>query len=375
MSQKIVQLPYKTSSQLGIEPYATLLNQLCRAFEDVVKEAIPWLLHTKDELNIPVTVMLLRSGLVNVSLQEQLIKMNPRRVVEPADLHYRGPRSARSSRQGQRGESKHLRNFGGRCPPAIYKARKRKTLHVAPEMGTLKVEGIPSFFFRVCLVADINNYMKYITAGQDASGVNNDQAKVHHFALVLANMHEEQGAVFQQKPFFGLFSSSVNDLHSMEAHLGTARRGIIVTPSALCGLCTSQDSRSHRHFLPKLLLAKNCEGWSAFHKLLLSLLKFLAPFLKEYDLQLAARDLYRGTLHLLLVLLHAPEYHPQRITPLHSPSRHLRNVKFDSIPDMDHMPPISSDFASVVRIPELRNGLDQYLQCYEQQVQFSDDMV
>ena len=74
MSQKIVQLPYKTSSQLGIEPYATLLDQLCRAFEDVVKEAIPWLLHTKDELNIPVTVMLLRSGLVNVSLQEQLVK-------------------------------------------------------------------------------------------------------------------------------------------------------------------------------------------------------------------------------------------------------------------------------------------------------------
>ena len=83
-----------------------------------------------------------------------------------------------------------------------------------------------------------------------------------------------------------------------------SRRGIIVTPSALCGLCTSQDSRSHRHFLPKLLLAKNCEGWSAFHKLLLSLLKFLAPFLEESDLQLAARDLYKGTLHLLLVLLH-----------------------------------------------------------------------
>ena len=73
MSQKIVQLLYKTSSQLGREIYVTLLDQLCRAFEDVAKEAITWLLYAEDErkLNIPVTVTLLRSGLVNVSLQDQ----------------------------------------------------------------------------------------------------------------------------------------------------------------------------------------------------------------------------------------------------------------------------------------------------------------
>ncbi|KIK34511.1 hypothetical protein CY34DRAFT_17670 [Suillus luteus UH-Slu-Lm8-n1] len=45
---------------------------------------------------------------------------------------------------------------------------------------------------------------------------------------------------------------------------------------------------SHRLFMPKLLLSENREGWSAFHKLLLSLFKFLAPFLKEADLQLAS---------------------------------------------------------------------------------------
>ena len=59
--------------------------------------------------------------------------------------------------------------------------------------------------------------------------------------------------------------------------------------------------------MPKLLL-------SAFHKLLLSLFKFLAPFLKEADLQLAARDLCRGTLRLLLVLLHDSPQIPQRIS-------------------------------------------------------------
>jgi CCR4-NOT transcription complex subunit 1 len=73
MSQKIVQLLYKTQSQLGREVYVALLEQLCQAFEDVAKEAITWLLYAEDErkFNVPVTVTLLRSNLVNTSLQDQ----------------------------------------------------------------------------------------------------------------------------------------------------------------------------------------------------------------------------------------------------------------------------------------------------------------
>jgi len=126
------------------------------------------------------------------------------------------------------------------------------------KQGILKVEDVSSFFFHICLEAGINSYTKCITAREfdytfqaldamsrlivytikyhgDASGVNNDQAKVHYLmkilsivVLVLTNMHEEQGAVFQQKPFFRFFSSLVNDLHSMEAHLGTAYFHLLV---------------------------------------------------------------------------------------------------------------------------------------------------
>jgi CCR4-NOT transcription complex subunit 1 len=137
--------------------------------------------------------------------------------------------------------------------------------------------------------------------------------------------------------------------------------------------------------MPKLLLSENREGWSAFHKLLLSLFKFLAPFLKEADLQLAARDLYRGTLRLLLVLLHdfpefLSEYYfslcdviPPRCIQLRNiilsafplsivlPDPHLRNVKFDAMPEMCLIPPILSDFASGLKSTDLRNTLDQYL--------------
>jgi CCR4-NOT transcription complex subunit 1 len=50
MSQKIVQLLFKTTSSLGREVYVALLDQLCHSFEDVAKEAITWLLYADDEV-------------------------------------------------------------------------------------------------------------------------------------------------------------------------------------------------------------------------------------------------------------------------------------------------------------------------------------
>ena len=88
MSQKIVQLLYKTPSQLARDVYVALLGRLCRQFEDVEREALTWLLYAEDEVsqlrlcsaptncfqrkyNVEVTVTLLRSGLINVTLQDQ----------------------------------------------------------------------------------------------------------------------------------------------------------------------------------------------------------------------------------------------------------------------------------------------------------------
>ena len=127
------------------------------------------------------------------------------------------------------------------------------------------------------------------------------------------------------------------------------------------------------------------QGWSAFYKLLLSLFKFLSPFLKSAELQQSSRDLYRRSLRLLLVLLHdfpefLSEYYfslcdmiPPRCIQLRNivlsafpptltlPDPHLRNVKFDSIPEMGPIPPILSDFTSGLKNGDLRTYLDQYL--------------
>jgi CCR4-NOT transcription complex subunit 1 len=52
IAQKIVQLLYKTPSQLGREIYVALLDQICQSFDEVAKEVIPWLIESTDEVRI-----------------------------------------------------------------------------------------------------------------------------------------------------------------------------------------------------------------------------------------------------------------------------------------------------------------------------------
>ncbi|EJF62472.1 Not1-domain-containing protein [Dichomitus squalens LYAD-421 SS1] len=497
MSQKIVQLLYKTPSQLGREIYVALLDQLCHSFEEVAREAITWLIYAEDErkFNVPVTVTLLRSGLVTISQEDQqlakLLYSDPRPSLQnfaaglireclaadpplatQAQFSYSLEAFNQLAQQGKTNDeaSRLLDDLRGvprrtaqtantpvaDSQPARQPSVKpetetlREKLFIwfqqwisiyqrshSPEksfvpyitqltrQGILKAEDVSSFFFRVCAESSVNSYIKHVNAGEfgfafqaldamsrlivyiikyhgDASGVNNDQAKVHYltkilsiFVLVLANMHEEQGPHFQQKPFFRFFSSLLNDLHSVESSLGSAYFQLLIAisdtfsslqPTYFPGFAFSWMSLiSHRLFMPKLLLSDNREGWSAFYKLLLSLFKFLAPFLKTADLQPAGRDLYRGTLRLLLVLLHdfpefLSEYYfslcdviPPRCIQFRNivlsayppnvvlPDPHLRDIDFEAIPEMGPIPPILSDFAASLRAGDLRMYLDQFL--------------
>ncbi|KAJ3775594.1 Not1-domain-containing protein [Lentinula raphanica] len=493
MSQKIVQLLYKTSSSLGREVYVALLQQLCNAFEDVAKEAITWLLYAEDErkFNISVTVTLLRSSLLNVGMLDQALaktmymgSMGPRPsflnfiaglireclsseppVASQAQFQYCIEMLTNTVQEGKATDqvSKLLDDLRGVRRPStvvlpesrqpstkpgienmrekllgwfqqwinIYQRSHSPEKNFVPfitqltKAGIVKEDDTSSLFFRVCAEASVSHYLKSTAAGEydyafqaldamsrlivymikyhgDPSGGNVDQAKAHYlskilsiFVLVLANVHEEQGVSFQSKPFFRFFSSLINDLHSMEVHLGTAYFQLLfcisdtfisLQPTNFPGFAFSwMCLLSHRLFMPKLLLSENREGWSAFHKLLGSLLKFLAPFLKEADLKTGARDLYRGALRILLVLLHdfpefLSEYYftlcdviPPRCIQLRNiilsafpltiilPDPHLRNVSLDSIPEMGPIPPVLSDFTSPLKNTELRSHLDQYL--------------
>lgn len=66
---------------------------------------------------------------------------------------------------------------------------------------------------------------------------------------------------------------------------------------------------SHRSFMPKLLKVKTESGWHVLQSLLVDLFTFLEPFLRDIQLSPSIRLLYKGTLRVLLVLLHDfPEF-------------------------------------------------------------------
>ncbi|KLO12020.1 Not1-domain-containing protein [Schizopora paradoxa] len=494
ISQKIVQYLYKTSTQLGRELYATLLEQLCQSYDEVAKEAITWLIYAEDDrkFNIPVTVTLLRCRLVSVAEEDQqlarLLVMSPRPVLQDFavglmrecltcdppiatrqqftltldtlaqlvqtsrateiatqfldDLRgvtrqATGPpvqASATDSTTSARPDNEQLQLLLFKCFQqwvAVFQRSSSPEKSFVPyitnltKQNILKAEDTSSFFFRVCAETSVGHYSNCLASGDfdnaflaldamsklivfiikyhgDASGANNLNAKVHYMTkilsivvLVVANRHEEQGPAFEQKPFFRFFSSLLSDLHGIESHLGDAYLPLLVAlsdtfsslqPVYFPGFAFSWMTLvSHRLFMPKLLSSSNRDGWQAFHKLLLALFKFMAPFLRNAKLQLASRNLYRGTLRLLLVLLHdfpdfLSEYYfslcdvvPPRCIQLRNiimsafpasatlPDPHLPGMKLEDIPNMSPIPSIFSDFTATLKTGDLRTYLDQYL--------------
>ncbi|CAG8523976.1 14374_t:CDS:10, partial [Acaulospora morrowiae] len=296
------------------------------------------------------------------------------------------------------------------------------------QQGVLKGEEISSMFFRVCTEMSVDHYLKQKLAHatptisyqaidafsklivllvkyhSDPEGVNNNVAKINYLTkilsiivLVLAQAHEQRRQQFNQKPFFRLFSSLLNDLNSYEQQLQPIYFQILIAlssntfhtlqPFFFPGFTFAWLSLiSHRLFMPKLLLAENQKGWPAFHKLLICLFKFLVPFLRNVEMRDTTRLLYRGTLRVLLVLLHDfPEflcdYHfsfcdvippsciQLRNLILSAFPRNMRlpdpfttpNLKVDLLPEISQSPRVLSDYSSALIANNLKNDIDTYL--------------
>lgn len=91
--------------------------------------------------------------------------------------------------------------------------------------------------------------------------------------------------------------------------------------------------------MPKLV--NDQQGWPHFQKLLIALLRFLEPYLRNAELTDSVRLLYKGTLRVLLVLLHdfpefLCEYHFEvRLLPKHSLSAMMCWLIASSVDDAD----------------------------------------
>ena len=215
--------------------------------------------------------------------------------------------------------------------------------------------------------------------------------------LVLAQSHEELGPHFQQKPFYRFFSSLLSNLNQIEVHLGSAYYQILVAlshsvntlqPLFFSGFTLSWMALvSHRLFMPKLLNMKDREGWSSFHRLLISLLRFLAPFIRKGgEMPETVRSICLGTVRIILVLLHDfPEFLtvyyysladaiPTSCTQLHNlissafplstklPDPLRVEASTEASSEYNVAPTILSDFTAALQPAELRGQLEQALQ-------------
>jgi len=201
---------------------------------------------------------------------------------------------------------------------------------------------------------------------------------------------------FDQRPYFRLLLNLLQDLNVPDPVLDSSNASVLAAfatalhalqPAVAPGFAFSWlELVSHRMLMPNLLLAKSHKGWILMHRLLVDLFVFLEPYLRQVQLSDAVRLLYKGTLRVLLVLLHdfpefLSDYHfsfcdviPSSCIQLRNlflsafprsmrlPDPFTPNLKVDLLPEISQPPRILSNCVVALQACGLRDPLDEYLQ-------------
>jgi len=498
ISQKVVQLLYKTTSPLGREVYVLMLQQLCDLSRKIDKEVKQWLIYAEDSVsalssteleadviqrkfNIPVTVTLIRTSFINVpELDSQLSQMTLRsfapetldfvsdlirecsvseqaavprngfasslaallkahelgRSTQAVDLllhDLRGPRSHEMSVVSSDGldskppidaklQERLAHYFLGWV--RVYSTSKNPEVAFVPYITYLQKEGIlngedvSSAFYRTAIncAVDLDGGKLDSTAvfyGTDSlaklivlivknygdkSGTSSVSRTVYYYNKIITIMsyalvQRQLGEPFNQRPWTRFFTSMLSELGSIEHGLPDTYYGCLKSFANVLGITQPTYAPrfafgwlsivSHRLFMPKLLSAPRDEGWPEFHRCLMWLLRFLAPFLQG-EMTSSSRSIFRGTLRILLVLMHDfPEflvefYHtlstaipphcvqlrnivlaafPQSEAPLPDCYKRLDQL----VPEMQRFPTVRSDYMSALATGNVKGGIDQYV--------------
>ena len=115
---------------------------------------------------------------------------------------------------------------------------------------------------------------------------------------------------------------------------------------------------AHPAFMPRLLLAPNRKGWPLFQRLMLELLAFLEPHLSRARLSKPIRQLYDGTLRMLLVLLHdfpefLSDYHFSLCDAIPPTCVQMRNLVLSAFPRNMRLPDPFTPNLKVDLLPEI----------------------
>lgn len=206
---------------------------------------------------------------------------------------------------------------------------------------------------------------------------------------------------FDPRPYFRLFLDLLHDFNAFDPTLDSTNFQVLtafafafnrIQPAIVPGFAFAWlELISHRMFMPSLLLAKQGKGWTYMHKLLMDLFRFLEPFLRKAELNDPIRILYKGTLRVLLVLLHDfPEflcdYHfsfcdviPTTCIQLRNlilsafprnmrlPDPFTPNLKVDLLPEISQSPRILADYVIALQDNNLKQEIDVFLKARQPQ--------
>lgn len=212
--------------------------------------------------------------------------------------------------------------------------------------------------------------------------------------VIQRDFHERR-ANFQPRPYFRLFVTWLQDLNAADPILDSSNFQVLtIFGTALLALQPLQvpgwsfawlELISHRMFMPNLLLSNSPKGWPLFQRLLVALFKFMEPYLRNADVSDPIRLLYKGTLRVLLVLLHdfpeflcdnhftfcdviPPSCIQMRNLILSAFPRNMRlpdpftpNLKVDLLPEISQAPHILYDVEPALKSKQLKAEVDEYL--------------
>ncbi|KAL6645362.1 hypothetical protein ACP70R_016970 [Stipagrostis hirtigluma subsp. patula] len=206
---------------------------------------------------------------------------------------------------------------------------------------------------------------------------------------------EEKKASFNPRPYFRLFITWLYDLTTSDVHhdgsnfqvlTAFANAFHVLQPLRVPAWSFAWlELVSHRSFMPRLLMCSSQKGWPFFQRLLVDLFKFMEPYLRNAELPEPVHLLYKGTMRVLLVLLHDfPEflcdYHfsfcdvipssciQMRNVILSAFPRNMRlpdpstpNLKIDLLAEILIAPRIMSDIDGALKSKQMKTEVDEYL--------------
>ncbi|KAK2981457.1 hypothetical protein RJ640_017479, partial [Escallonia rubra] len=219
---------------------------------------------------------------------------------------------------------------------------------------------------------------------------------------------EEKKASFNPRPYFRLFINWLLDLSALDPVFDGANFQVLTAlanafhalqPLKVPGFSFAWlELVSHRSFMPKLLTGTAQKGWPYFQRLLVDLFQFMEPFLRNAELGESVHFLYKGTLRVLLVLLHdfpeflcdfhfsfcdviPPSCIQMRNIILSAFPRNMRlpdpstpNLKIDLLAEISQSPRILSEVDAALKSKQIKSDVDEYLKTRQQGSSFLTDL-